>query len=319
MDGWETRRRREPGSDHAVVRLGCPGIVRRVVIDTAFFTGNYPPEASVEGCGVEGYPSPEELVGADWAPLVGRSELAADTVHEFVVDDQRRLTHVRLSIYPDGGVARLRVFGEVVADPRWLPPAFDLAALEHGARILDCSNSFYSTPNNLIKPGLARVMGEGWETARRRGEGNDWVSVQLACAGRPVLAEIDTTHFVGNAPGWASLTGEGIALLPRIRLQPDTRHRFALTPAEVAQVRLDVFPDGGIGRLRLHGVPTEAGRAALLLRFANALPDSQLAALLGGAEAGDRPYPEVAALPGPLRSLLPARQPVGTDAERRRM
>jgi allantoicase len=301
MDGWETRRRREPGSDHAIVRLGCPGIVRRVIIDTAFFTGNYPPEASVEGCGVEGYPSPEELARADWTPLVEPSLLAGDTAHEFSVDDQRRFTHVRLSIFPDGGVARLRVFGEVVADPRWLPPTFDLAALEHGARILDCSNSFYSTPNNLIKPGLARVMGEGWETSRRRDDGNDWVSLQLACAGRPVLAEIDTTHFVGNAPGWAGLTGDGATLLPRTRLQPDTRHRFALTGQEASQVRLDVFPDGGVGRLRLYGAPTEAGRAALLLRFANALPDGQLAALLGGTEAGQRPYLDVGALPEPLR------------------
>jgi allantoicase len=304
MDGWETRRRREPGSDHAIVRLGCPGIVRRVVVDTAFFTGNYPPEASVEGCGVEGYPSPEELASADWTPLVEPSLLAGDTSHEFPVDDPRRFTHVRLSIYPDGGVARLRVFGEVVADPRWLPATFDRAALEPGARILDCSNSFYSTPNNLIKPGLARVMGEGWETARRRDDGNDWVSVQLACTGRPVLAEIDTTHIVGNAPGWASLTGDGATLLPRTRLQPDTRHRFALTGEQASQVRLDVFPDGGVGRLRLYGAPTDAGRAALLLRFANALPDSQLAALLGDAEAGTRPYPDVAALPAPLRGTL---------------
>lgn len=305
MDGWETRRRREPGVDHAVVRLGCPGIVRRVVIDTAHFTGNYPPAASVEGCGVDGYPSPAELAGADWLPLVAHSTLNGDSVHEFTVDDEHRFSHVRLSIYPDGGVARLRAFGEVVADPRLLPPVFDLAALEHGGRVLDCSNSFYSSPNNLIKPGLARVMGEGWETARRRDDGNDWVSLRLACAGRPVLAEIDTTHFIGNAPGWASLTGDdGVPLLSRTRLQPDTRHRFVLAPAEVARVRLDVFPDGGVGRLRLYGAPTEAGRTALLLRFANALPDGQLAGLLGESAAGSRPYPEIGALPEALLRAL---------------
>jgi allantoicase len=302
MDGWETRRRREPGVDHAIVRLGCPGVVRRIVIDTAFFTGNYPPTASVEACGVEGYPSPAELAGADWVPLVERSKLAGDTAHEFSVSDPHRHTHVRLSIYPDGGVARLRVFGEVVADPRLLPRVFDLAALEHGARVLDCSNSFYSEPNNLLKPGLARVMGEGWETARRRDDGNDWVSVRLACAGRPVLAEIDTTHFVGNAPGWASLTGDGGTLLPRTRLQPDTRHRFALDAAEVTEVRLDVFPDGGVSRLRLHGAPTEAGRAALLLRFANAVPDGQLAGLLGESDliGRARPFSEADTLPAAL-------------------
>ncbi|MFL6161067.1 MAG: allantoicase [Jatrophihabitantaceae bacterium] len=312
MDGWETRRRRAPGFDHAIVRLGCPGVVRRVVIDTAFFTGNYPPDASVEACGMAGHPSPEELSGADWTTLVPRCKLAGDTAHEFPVENPHRFTHVRLSIYPDGGVARLRVFGEVVVDPRLLPATFDLAALEHGARILDCSNSFYSTPNNLIKPGLARVMGDGWETARRRDDGNDWVSLELACAGRPTLAEIDTTHFIGNAPGWAGLTGWGgpssaeLPLLPRTRLQPDTRHRFPLDGREAARVRLDVFPDGGVSRLRLYGAPTEAGRAALLLRFANTIPDSQLAELAGGPgrASGARPYGQVDELPDTLRSWL---------------
>jgi len=305
MDGWETRRRRTPGVDHAIVRLGCPGIVRKVVIDTAFFTGNYPPEASVEACGVAGYPSPDELADADWTPLVARSRLSGDTVHEFAVTEPHRFTHVRLSIYPDGGVARLRVFGEVVADPRLLPPVFDLAALEHGGRVLDCSNSFYATPNNLLKPGLARVMGEGWETARRRDDGNDWVSVRLACAGRPLLAEIDTTHFVGNAPGWASLTGDGGTLLPRTRLQPDTRHRFVLDGTQASQVRLDVFPDGGVSRLRLYGAPTETGRAELSLRFANALPDGQLVGLAGESAVRGRPYPDAAALPEALRLAGP--------------
>jgi allantoicase len=305
MDGWETRRRRTAGVDQAIIRLGCPGIVRRVVIDTAHFTGNYPPAASVEACGVDGYPAPGELADADWQPLVPRSKLAGDTAHEFAVEDECRYSHVRLSIYPDGGVARLRVFGDVVADPRLLPPVFDLAALEHGGEVLDCSNSFYSSPNNLIKPGLARVMGDGWETARRRDDGNDWVSLRLACAGRPMLAEIDTMHFVGNAPGWASLTGDDrIELLPRTRLQPDTRHRFALDAAEVGTVRLDVFPDGGVGRLRLYGAPTEAGRAALVLRFANALPDRQLVGLLGGSVTAPRPYPEIGALPEALLRAL---------------
>ncbi|HJQ01745.1 MAG TPA: allantoicase [Jatrophihabitans sp.] len=305
MDGWETRRRRTPGVDHAIIRLGCPGVVRRIVIDTAHFTGNYPPAASVEACGADGYPSPDELADANWIPLVPRSALAGDSVREFTVTDEHRYSHVRLSIYPDGGVARLRVFGEVVVDPWLLPPVFDLAALEHGGRVLDCSNSFYSSPNNLISPGLARVMGDGWETARRRDDGNDWVGLRLACTGRPVLAEIDTTHFVGNAPGWASLTGDdGVTLMPKTRLQPDTRHRFVLAPAEVSQVRLDVFPDGGVGRLRLFGAPTEAGRADLLLRFANALPDGQLAGLLGGSVAGSRPYPEIGALPETLLRAL---------------
>ncbi len=288
-DGWETRRRRDAGVDRAVVRLGLPGVVRGVVVDTAFFTGNYPPFCSVQACAVEGYPSPAELLDADWVELVPRAPLAGDTKNPFAVTDPRRFTHVRLTIDPDGGVARLRVHGEPVADPRLLDPAsLDLAALENGATISGCSNMFYSSPANLISPGLAAVMGEGWETARRRDDGNDWVSVRLAGAGVVRLAELDTSHFKGNAPGWASLSGRGeqgwFPLLERVRLQPDTRHRFALTGEhEVTEVRMDVYPDGGMARLRLHGPLTPAGRAAFVLRWFNLLPAGQALAVLAAA------------------------------------
>ncbi|RZQ64784.1 allantoicase [Amycolatopsis suaedae] len=276
-DGWETRRRRSDGVDQAVVRLGLPGTITGVVVDTAFFTGNYPPFASVEACAADGYPSPAELSELDWDTVVVRSPLAGDTENFFATAPRRRYTHVRLSIYPDGGVARLRVHGTPVADPRLLDPgALDLAALENGARIAGCSNMFYSSPSNLIAPGFAAVMGEGWETARRRDDGNDWVSVDLAGAGVPRLAELDTTHFKGNAPGWASLTGRRpdgteAELLPRTRLQPDTRHRFVLDGApEIDRIRLDVYPDGGMARLRLWGGLSEAGRATVDERFAAA-------------------------------------------------
>ena len=261
-DGWETRRRREPGFDQAIVRLGAPGVVHRVVIDTAHFTGNYPPYASVDGLGAEGYPAPAELRDAEWIPLVPRSPLQGSTRNEFTVDSPHRLTHVRLSIYPDGGVARLRVHGEVVPDPRLLCGGLvDLAALEHGGTVAECSDEFYGAPDNLIQPGLARTMGEGWETRRRRDSGNDWVVIRLAAPGRIRLAELDTSHFKGNSPGAVSLhgrngdTGGWFPLLPeRVPVQPDTRHRFPVTDARVAtQVRLDVFPDGGLARLRLPG------------------------------------------------------------------
>src|SRR3954471_19709823 len=245
-DGWETRRRRSPGSDWAIVRLGAPGIVAGVVIDTAFFTGNYPPQASVEGVAVEGHPSVEELARADWQPLLPLSDLAGDTANAFPVTSDRRYTHVRLTIHPDGGVARLRVHGTVVPDPRVVDAGpFDLAALENGGRVTAVSNAFYGSPHQLVGRGLARSMGEGWENARRRGDGNDWVDLALACEGVVTLAELDTSYFLGNAPGSASLTGIGphgeVQLLPRTRLQPDTRHRFVLDGAPgVSRVRLDV-------------------------------------------------------------------------------
>jgi len=288
MDGWETRRRRETAGggqgDSAIVRLGCAGVVRRVVVDTSYFTGNYPPEVSVEACGAEGYPAPADLPTASWTTLVPRSAVAGDSRNEFEVTVEQRFTHVRLTIFPDGGVARLRVYGEPVPDPRLLPATIDLAALENGAVVTGCSNMFYSSPANLLRPGLARVMGDGWETARRRDDSNDWVAVRLACAGSVEVIELDTSHFVGNAPGWAALGYDGGDLLARTALQPDTRHRFAVAGGPVAeQVRLDVYPDGGMARLRVFGIPTPQARAVLADRFLRLLPEAQLAAVLGAA------------------------------------
>ena len=243
---------------------------------------------SVEACGAEGYPSPAELAAAHWTTLVPRSPVAGDARNEFEVEPGRRATHVRLTIYPDGGVARLRVYGEPVPDPRLLPATIDLAALENGAVVTGCSNMFYSSPANLLLPGQARVMGDGWETSRRRDQANDWVEVRLACAGSVEVVELDTSHFVGNAPGWATLSGGGpggsTALLPRTALQPDTRHRFAVPGGPVTgQVRLDIYPDGGMARLRVLGRPTAEARAELAERFLGVLPEPQLTGLLRAA------------------------------------
>jgi allantoicase len=280
-DGWETRRRREPGHDQAIVRLGTPGVVRAVVVDTSHFTGNFPSEASIEALRVTGHPTVEELRAAEWTTLVERSALRGDTANVFAVESPCRWTHVRLSIYPDGGVARLRVHGEVVADPGLVEAlgTVDLAAAELGGTVTGCSNLFYGAPERLIAPGLARSMGEGWETSRRRDTGNDWVEVRLAARGVVRVAELDTTWFLGNAPGAAALSAydgtddpaESTSWRPlteRTPLQPDTRHRLLLDAAEPAtHVRLDVYPDGGMARLRLWGTPTEDGLAALRARW----------------------------------------------------
>ena len=277
-DGWETRRRREPGHDHVIVRLGAPGVVHGVDVDTAFFTGNFPPAAAVDACAADGHPDAAALAGAAWTPLVPRSPLTGDSHHLFRVDVRRRFTHVRLSIFPDGGVARLRVYGEPVPDPALLPEVFDVAAAEYGARVTGCSDEFYGNPGNMLMPGLAASMGDGWETRRRRDDGNDWVVVRLAAPAVLALADLDTRHFKGNAPGRAALHGADeragplgdpagwAELLPATPLRPDTPHRFRLAPAPaVTHVRLDVFPDGGMARLRLHGRPDAD---ALRSRFA---------------------------------------------------
>jgi allantoicase len=308
-DGWETRRRRESGHDHAIVRLGCPGVVHGIVVDTAFFRGNYPPQISVEAACADGYPNPAELAGLSWHTLVARVAASGDAVNTYAVADPRRWTHVRLSIYPDGGVARLRVHGEVVPDPALMTGTVDLAALENGGRVTGCSDAFYSSPANLIMPGLPRVMSDGWENARRRGPGNDWVEFRLAAAGTLRRAEIDTSYFVGNAPGWVELSVGGPSepgeragpaeragragragraepaepgvrgvrgvrtVLRRTRVQPDTRHRFVLDdPREASRARLDIYPDGGLARLRIFGELTPDGLAALERRWRETAP-----------------------------------------------
>ena len=272
-DGWETRRRREPGHDHAIVRLGVPGVVHGVVVDTSFFRGNYPPQISVEAVSVAGYPSPAELAALDWQPLVPRADARGDTANRYATGSRARWTHVRLSIYPDGGVARLRVHGEPVPDPAFLTGTIDLAAVENGGRLTECSDSFYSSAGNLIMPGPPAGMADGWENARRRDGGFDYAAFALAAPGVVHQVEIDTSFFVGNAPGWARLlaagdSGDRAELLLRTRLQPDTRHRFLITASEpVSQVRLEVFPDGGLGRLRVLGEITPTAMASLRERF----------------------------------------------------
>ena len=272
MDGWETRRRRSPGHDWAIVHLGVAGIVRGVVIDTAFFRGNYPESASIDACDVEGTPSPEELTSGDtrWRTILPISPLAGDTRNVFTVSDNQRVTHLRLNIFPDGGVARLRVHGEVRAAPGRGGELIDLAAIENGGYSVVCSDMFFGHRQNLIMPGRSTHMGNGWETRRRRGPGHDWTIIRLAAAGAVEAVELDTDHYKGNAPGSCMLecvnlpnaTPDSLVdpmlawtqIVPQHALQPHTRHRFAANPvAPATHVRLNIYPDGGVARLRLFG------------------------------------------------------------------
>ena len=291
VDGWETRRRREPGHDWAIIRLGAPGVIASVDIDTSFFTGNFPQTAGLEACGCEGYPIPGELAGTGvtWEQILPVSELAGDSHNVFTVTSTRRFTHVRLSAYPDGGIARLRVLGHVVPDPRELDGlTIDLAGQEHGGIVAGSSDDFYTSASHLNRPDRARTMGEGWETRRRRGPGHDNVLFRLAFAGVVRRIVVDTAHFKYNASAAVALYGcaqdpcppddspAWFPLLSRTRLQPDTRH---VLPAEsarpVSAVRLDAFPDGGLSRVRLLGsITADARRAAGYLWF-NSLPAPQ--------------------------------------------
>src|SRR5262252_580220 len=266
MDGWETRRRRDTGDhDWCIVRLGARGTVRGVDVDTSFFRGNFPESCAIDGCDIGGLPPIDALTRADWRELVPRSALTGDSHNLMAVDAARPATHLRLRIFPDGGVARLRVYGDVVADWERLRERgdVDLAAVEHGAMVVACSDMFFGSRHNLIMPGDATHMGDGWETKRRRGPGYDWTIVRLGAEGTIRRVEVDTRHFKGNAPGACSIDGSRDQqnweeLLPRTPLQPHTRHLFEkelISIGSVTYARLNIFPDGGVARLRLFGRP----------------------------------------------------------------
>jgi len=318
VDGWETRRRRSPGHDWALIRLGAPGIITEVDVDTSFFTGNFPESVSIDACGCEGYPSPGELAGASWEPIVPRSELTGDTHNRFQVTDPRRFTHLRLAAYPDGGIARLRVLGHVIPDPRGLEDlSIDLASQRYGGAVIATSDDFYTSAAHLIRPDQARTMGEGWETRRRRDDGHDHVIIRLAFPGVVRRIVVDTAHFRYNASAEVALRSEaeaGAALLERTRLQPDTRHEFpSWHDRPVAVVRLDAYPDGGLSRVRLIGHLTPQARRAAGYRWFNSLPALQATQCLTGAGidpdraaqvTGQRPLAEDAAGDPALTGML---------------
>ncbi len=268
MDGWETRRRRTPGFDWCIVRLGLPGVVRGIVVDTSHFRGNYPEQCSLEACAIDGLVTTEQLTSdsVSWTEILPKVNLEGDSVNPFAVTNDQRWTHLRFKIYPDGGVARLRVYGEVVPD--WHGGkqigAIDLAAIENGGIVLSCSDMFFGHRHNLIMPGRAANISDGWETKRRRGPGHDWTIVKLCASGRIQRLEVDTSYFKGNFPESCSLeacSAPGISLetwkpvLARTKLQAHPRHFFdeVMDVGFASHVRFNIFPDGGVSRLRVYG------------------------------------------------------------------
>jgi allantoicase len=275
MDGWESRRRRDAGYDYCIVRLGVPGVIYGFDIDTSHFTGNYPPSASIDGC------ISEESVPGDqttWEELVPSVRLRGNSHHFHPAQRSESYTHVRLNIYPDGGIARLRVYGEVRPDWRALAAQgeIDLLAMENGGRALICNDEHFGSMHNLIAPGRGVNMGDGWETQRRRAPGYDWVILALGTPGIVQRVVIDTAHFKGNFPDRASLRAVSLAggnedelaaqslawpvLLPEMKMQMDNEHSFTEELHDIGpitHVRLSIFPDGGVSRLRLFGHPVE--------------------------------------------------------------
>lgn len=277
MDGWESRRRRSPRLDEefdwCIIRLGMPGDVVGIVVDTAFFRGNFPSHCSLEACAADGNPEIESLLSGatSWREILPLTELQGNFQNKFDVASTGRITHLRFKIYPDGGVARLRVHGNVM--PNWdalraRDSEIDLAAAENGGNVIAASDEFFGHRQNLIMPGLAHDMSDGWETRRRRGEGHDWCVVKLGTKGTITRVEVDTSFFRGNYPEHCWLEGgeakgqradaiEWRELVTESKLQAHTRHEFSTVAdlGAITHVRFNIFPDGGVSRLRLFGRP----------------------------------------------------------------
>lgn len=272
MDGWESRRKRTPGHDHCVIHLGQPGLIQGFDVDTSFFTGNYPPEISIEAC------LADSEMDQRWVEVAGRQALQGDHHNFLAIEKSGPWNWLRLHIYPDGGIARLRVYGQMCR--QWTlddcNSEHDLAAIENGGRTLACNDMHFGAMENLIAPGRGINMGDGWETRRRREPGNDWLILALGHAGIISRVQVDTAWFKGNYPARCSLEGVMAAtcpdteaamqqlpwqlLLPEQDLGPDTVHEFAKqidAHQAINLVRLNIFPDGGVSRLRLFGQPVK--------------------------------------------------------------
>jgi allantoicase len=277
MDGWESRRRRTPGHDWCVVKLGIRGVIRGVDVDTSHFTGNFPSHCSIDALDTRGAISRRTYAadGEPWTPVLPKSALTGNGHNLLTITHTDPWTHVRLNIFPDGGVARLRVHGDAEIDWARLARAkrvIDLASILNGGLVLGASDMHFGAKDNLIMPGRAKNMGDGWETRRRRGPGFDWAIVRLGSPGTITKIEIDTNHFKGNFPESASIdaciapgasfdalstSAAWIEMLPRTKLRASHQHFYAREIRRigtVSHVRLNMFPDGGISRLRLHGI-----------------------------------------------------------------
>jgi allantoicase len=271
MDGWESRRKRIAGHDWCIVRLARPGIVHGLDLDTSHFTGNYPPAASIEACHLaEGDPD----ASTEWHALLPAQNLAGNRHHYFPIATDRPCSHLRVNLFPDGGLARLRVYGvpEFSAQSQDGDGLIDLIAALNGGTVVAANNQHFGFASNLLLPGRGVNMGDGWETRRRREPGNDWCIIALARPGTIAAIEVDTCHFKGNYPDRCSIqatsqaggTAESMVtqsmfwatLLPEQKLQMDHQHHYRdqiVAHQPISHVRFNIFPDGGVSRLRLRG------------------------------------------------------------------
>jgi len=270
MDGWETRRRRSKGYDYLVLKLGKPGKIFDIDIDTSHFNGNQPTHASLEGCFSRSKPNKK----TKWTRLLGKKKLGPNKNHNFKSQNKSTFNYIRLNIFPDGGVARLRLYGKIEIDKKTINNKnINLTSVLNGASIVGCNNEHFGRAENIIAPGKGKNMGDGWETRRSRGKNFDWLIIKFGKPGLIKKLEIDTHHFKGNYPDSCSiqtaiinkdLSNKSIVrnsknwkfILNKSKLSAHKKHvfkKFLIKRNKENYLKINIYPDGGISRIRAFG------------------------------------------------------------------
>jgi len=270
MDGWETRRKRNKGHDFLILKLGRPGKIYKVDIDTSYFNGNQPSKISLEACYSKNkLPSKN----SKWINILNKKSTKPNSHHFFNIKNKSIFTHVKLNIYPDGGVARIRIYGKMVIKKKFGKKIINLTSVLNGATPIACNNEHFGRAENILAPGTGKNMGDGWETRRSRGKNFDWLILKCATAGKINKIQIDTHHFKGNYPDKCSLQAAYLNnktsfknvvkkskkwnfLLNKVKLHAHKKHNFnnkQMKKNKINYIRINIFPDGGISRIRVFG------------------------------------------------------------------
>ena len=270
MDGWETRRKRGPGHDYLILKLGNPGKIHKVDIDTSYFNGNQPSKVSLDAC-FSRKKSPNK--NSKWINILKKKSTKPNSHHFFTIKNKSVFTHVRLNIFPDGGVARLRIYGEMIVNKKFGKKTINLTSVLNGSTPIACNNEHFGRAENILAPGSGKNMGDGWETRRSRGKNYDWLILKCATSGKIGKIQIDTHHFKGNYPNKCSLQAANLngkistkniinksknwkLLLNKVKLNPHKKHNFSnrlMKNKKINYIRINIYPDGGISRIRLLG------------------------------------------------------------------
>ena len=269
MDGWETRRRRGKGNDWLIIKLGMPGSINLIDLDTSFFNGNQPQTAQIDGC----YSQSDNLKNVKWFRITKKNKIKPNSSNILKTTSSKKLTHIRLNIFPDGGIARIKLYGNIDLSLKKLSNKnkIDLVSILNGAYVIACSDEHFGNANNIILPGKSKNMGNGWETRRRRGKGNDWLIIKIASPGIPNSFEINTHYFKGNYPDCFSIQAAMVNKIQSIKsiIKNSTKWKNIINKTKlkansslklrtnyhkkINYIKLNIYPDGGISRFRVIG------------------------------------------------------------------